>query len=286
MRGFTDMERNQKIICGNIALLVSVMFFVCCLKIPTASAAITAHGNINILTYGMTLVLFCISFIAALFLTGRRKNRSKEVLERSCFKWGALVLIFFGMLLFLIVMVYKETNQLAGVAYKYGWHTQPMLFAVVVFALECVVILGAYRNRKATGKEADWLVWMVYGVLTVLVFYNMYTPNIFGRGQWGDWYHAHAYFNSIYNVHWSMPYTDEITSIYGHYALFWKIPMKLVGGDFRGFVFLIAWMGAAIHLCAFLALRCLVKSRFLRILGAIAMSFPILGMRGGFYWQV
>lgn len=286
MRGFTDMERNQKIICGNIALLLSVLFFVCCLKIPAAAAAITAHGNINILTYGMTLVLFCVSFIAALFLTGRWKKRSKEVLERPCFKWGALFLIFFGTLLFLIVMVYKETDQVAGVAYKYGWHTQPMLFAVIVFALECVVIFGAYRNRKAVGKKADWLVWMVYGVLTVLVFYSMDTPNIFGRGEWGDWYHAHAYFNSIYNVHWGMPYTDEITSIYGHYALFWKIPMKLVGGDFRAFVFLIALTGAAIHLCAFLALHCLVKSRFLRILGAIAISFPILGMRGGYYWQV
>lgn len=280
------MERNQKIVCGSIALLISTVFFVCCLKIPVLSAVISAHGNINILTYGMTLVLFCILFAAAMCLSGKTKKWSGDVLERPCMKWGALFLILFGQMLFLIVMVYRETDQLAGVAYKYGWHTQPLIFAVVIFFLECAVFFRIYTNWSGKEKEADWIVRIVYGILTVLVFYSMYTPNIFGRGEWGDWYHAHAYFNSIYNVYWGMPYTDEITSIYGHYALLWKIPMKLIGGDFCGFVLLTAFLGAVIHLCAFLALHSTVKSRLLRILGAISISYPILGMRGGYYWQV
>lgn len=280
------MERNQKIICGNIALLISIVFFVCCLKIPALSAVISAHGNINILVYGMTLVLFCIFFTAAMFLFSKWKNWNGTVLERPWFKWGTLLLTLFGQIVFLVVMVYRETDQLAGVAYKYGWHTQPLIFAVVIFFLECTVFFWIYTSWKMEQKKEEWIVWMVYGILAILVFYSMYTPNIFGRGQWGDWYHAHAYFNSIYNVYWGMPYTDEITSIYGHYALFWKIPMKLISGDFRGFVLLMAVLGALIHLCAFSALHCMVKSKLLRVLGAIAISFPILGMRGGYYWQV
>lgn len=280
------MRKNREIICGNIALLISAIFFVCCLKIPKLFEMISAHGNINILVYGMTLVLFCVVFAGTMFLMCRTKKWNTAVLEREGVKKGTMIFLLVGHGAFLISMIYKETDQLAGVAYKYSWHTQPLGIAAAIFAVECAVFLWFYTGWTADGKKADWIVWAVYAILTVLILYSMDTPNVFGRGQWGDWYHGHAYFNSIYNVHWGMPYTDEITSIYGHYALFWKIPMKLIGGDFRKFIFLMAIVGAATHLCAFFALHLAVKSRLLRILGAAAISFPVLGMRGGFYWQV
>ena len=114
----------------------------------------------------------------------------------------------------------------------------------------------------------------------------MYTPNIFGRGELSDSYHGHAYFNSVYNIYQGMPYTHNVTSIYGHYALFFKIPLKLFHGDFRAFVMMLAMVGTLAHVCAFLTLQLLVESRVLRIAGALAIAFPILGMRGGYYWQV
>lgn len=101
-----------------------------------------------------------------------------------------------------------------------------------------------------------------------------------------DSYHGHAYFNSVYNIYQGMPYTHNVTSIYGHYALFFKIPLKLFHGDFRAFVMMLAMVGTFAHVCAFLTLQLLVESRVLRIAGALAVAFPILGMRGGYYWQV
>ena len=83
----------------------------------------------------------------------------------------------------------------------------------------------------------------------------MDTPNIFGRSEAGDHFHAHAYYNSVYNVYQGLPYTDTMTSIYGHYGLLFKIPMKLVGGDFRMFVLMIAALGTLAHVCAFLVLE-------------------------------
>ena len=49
---------------------------------------------------------------------------------------------------------------------------------------------------------------------------------------------------------------------------------------------MVAGIGAFALICAFLILELLVKSRVLRVLGALAVTFPVLGMRGGFYWQV
>lgn len=280
------MERKREVICGSAALLISAVFFVCFLRVQSLAEIISSYGNINILVYGMTLVLFCLAFAAGMLLFSQNKKWNMAILENKKVKWTAWITLLAANVIFFVVMLYKETDQYAGVAYKYGWHTQPFLFGVVAFTLETAIFLWVYSNWKADGKAADCFVWCVYGILTILVWYSMDTPNIFGRGQSGDWFHAHAYYNSIYNVHWGMPYTDELTSVYGHYALLWKIPMKLIGGDFRKFVFLIAALGAFTHLCAFLVLHHVVKSRLLRILGAVAITFPILGMRGGYYWQV
>lgn len=56
--------------------------------------------------------------------------------------------------------------------------------------------------------------------------------------------------------------------------------MKLLHGDFRAFVMMLAMVGTLAHVCAFLTLQLLVESRALRIAGALAIAFPILGMRG------
>ena len=280
------MERKREIVCGSAALLIAAVFFVCCFRIQRLAEMISSYGNINILVYGMTLILFCLAFAAGMLLFSQKGKWDLSIFENKKFKWTAWITFLTGNVLFFMVMLYKETDQYAGVAYKYGWHTQPFILVMIVFVLETAVFLWAYVNWNAEGKAADWLVWCVYGILTALVWYSMDTPNIFGRGQSGDWFHAHAYYNSIYNVHWGMPYTEELTSVYGHYGLLWKIPMKLIGGDFRKFVFLIAGLGAFTHFCAFLVLQQIIKSRLLRILGAAAITFPILGMRGGYYWQV
>lgn len=52
------------------------------------------------------------------------------------------------------------------------------------------------------------------------------------------------------------------------------------------FVLMIAALGTLAHVCAFLVLELTVESRILRALGAVAAAFPVLGMRGGYYWQV
>ena len=280
------MKKNREIICGLTAWVLTVCFFLSCLLIPGLSERISAHGNINILVYGMTLVLFCILFLAGMAWSTSRQNNSQGLTESPVVKKAALVILLGSQLPFWIVCVTRETEQVGTVSMKYGWHTQPLAVMILLFLAELAVFFWLYENLSLTEKKGEWIIWLTYAALVILIFYCMYTPNIYGRGEQGDNYHAHAYFNSVYNVYQGVPYTHNVTSIYGHYGLFFKIPMKLVHGDFRVFVLMMAGLGALTYIGAFLVLQMLVRSRILRVVAAFALAFPVLGMRGGYYWQV
>lgn len=280
------MKKNREVICAFMAWALSVWFFLCCFMLPGLNERITSLGNSNILVYGMSLILFCVLFTVGMGLTSLSKGESKNFLEQTKIKKGAFCLILLLQIPFWVVCVAGETEQLGSVASKYGWHTQHPLIIALLFLAEAAIFFWACENVYVPEKKGEWIIWCSYIALALLVFYSMYTPNIFGRGEQSDAYHGHAYFNSVYNIYQGMPYTHNVTSIYGHYGLFFKIPMKLVHGDFKAFVAMIAGIGMAAHICAFLILELLVRSRALRILGALAVTFPVLGMRGGFYWQV
>lgn len=280
------MKKNREIICGLTAWVLTVCFFLSCLLIPGLSERISEHGNINILVYGMTLVLFCILFLAGMAWSTSRQNNSLKLTESPVAKKTALVILLGSQLPFWIVCVTRETEQVGTVSMKYGWHTQPLAVMILLFLAELAVFFWLYENLSLTEKKDEWIIWLTYAALVILIFYCMYTPNIYGRGEQGDNYHAHAYFNSVYNVYQGVPYTHNVTSIYGHYGLFFKIPMKLVHGDFRAFVLMMAGLGALTYIGAFLVLQMLVRSRILRVIAAFALAFPVLGMRGGYYWQV
>ncbi len=280
------MKKNREMFSGLTAWLVSACFFLGCFANKQLLEKISKLGNSHILIYGITLVLFCLAFLVCMGLTGRMKGKQSYSDGNAAGQKILFSVLLLSQIPFWIICVANETDQVGSVAGRYGWHTHPLIFGIILFLAELIILTWMYAKISVPGRDGEWIVWLTYVVLTVLILYSMYTPNIFGRGEQSDSYHCHAYFNSVYNIYQGMPYTHNVTSIYGHYALFFKIPMKLLHGDFRAFVMMLAMVGTLAHVCAFLTLQLLVESRALRIAGALAIAFPILGMRGGYYWQV
>lgn len=280
------MKKNREMFSGLTAWLVSACFFLGCFANKQLLEKISKLGNSHILIYGITLVLFCLVFLVCMGITGRMKDKQSYSDGNAAGQKILFSVLLLSQIPFWIICVANETDQVGSVAGRYGWHTHPLIFGIILFLAELIILTWMYAKISVPGRDGEWIVWLTYVVLTVLILYSMYTPNIFGRGEQSDSYHGHAYFNSVYNIYQGMPYTHNVTSIYGHYALFFKIPMKLFHGDFRAFVMMLAMVGTLAHVCAFLTLQLLVESRTLRIAGALAIAFPILGMRGGYYWQV
>ncbi len=280
------MKRNHEVYCGTVAFVLTAVFFACGLKIPAMSEWLISHGNQNILLYAISLVLFCLLYVAGMALAPRLLPQEPAAFNRPALKAGSVAVLILGQAVFFAIFTTKETEELGSAAIRYLWHTQPLWFMWVIFVAEAVAFIWLYSHTTLHIGDSDKPLYVLYGILTVLVCYGMYMPNVFARESWGDVYHGHAYFASIYNVYHNVPYDSTVTSVYGHYGILWKIPMELIHGQYLRFIFLIALLCALIHLCAFLVLHQLVKSRMLRAMGALAISFPILGMRGGFYWQV
>lgn len=272
----------NKIISFLAALLLSFAFATCCLRIPAVSAAISAKGNVNLLTFAMQLILFCLLFLA--FYGIFHRIRTPENTPASTASRLVLSLLVIGSLLFFLQMFRLEVNIYGGVSDRYIWHKLPLWLVVFCLTIEIIIFFLCFKNNSPLCIP-DNAMYLLYGMLTVLIGYTFYTPSIFVRGA-ADRMHAHAYFNSIYNVFHGQPFSEHATSIYGHYAILYKLPMKLLGGDFIDFILLNSVLGALCFLPVFLALHFTVKNNLLRILGTIAMTFPVLAMRGGFYWQL
>ena len=267
------MKKNREVICAFAAWVLSACFFMSCFMIPGLAEKINSLGNSNMLVYGMSLILFCLLFVAGMGIAHRHEVAGKTFPENVKARKTAFWLMLFIQIPFWLLCISGETEQLGSVAAKYGWHTQPAMIAAFLFLAELAIFFWACQNVCFPEKDGEWIIRLVYAALVLLVFYSMYTPNIFGRGELSDAYHGHAYFNSVYNIYQGMPYTHNVRSIYGHYGLFFKIPMELVHGDFKAFVAMVAGIGAFAHICAWCFgsyISCTWYARWLLLAGLAA----------------
>ena len=272
---------ESKLCSGILALAAAALFFIACLKLPALSSAISGIGNLNMITYAGTVVLFCLTFW--LFYKGF-SVRPVSLSPSNVFRFLFPTVLLIGSLFFIAVSFLTEGNLAGGVTYKFIWHNLPFPFVGIMVLILASVFLGLWKFRDFSADSR--ILWLYYGALTLLMWYTSYTPNIFGRYLASDAAHGHAYYNSIYNVYHGCAYTETTTSIYGHYALFYKLPMKILGGSFLDFIFLNACLCALCFFFAFAALHLIVQNNMIRILGCLAMTLPVLSMRGGFYWQL
>ncbi len=229
----------------------------------------------------MTVILFCLAYLLFSLLLAHLKKPS--VLDKPYPATIAAMILSAVNILFLIRMFQLETEVYGSVSVRYIWHIIPLWLAAAVLILEAVFFFSFVKKSTISVKPSAMMAF--YGMLTLLIGYNFYTPEVFLRNE-PDRLHMNAYFNSIYNVLHGSPYTETTTSIYGHYGILYKLPMKLLGGDLIDFILLNTLVGALSFLAAFLALHFIVKNDLLRITGAVALSFPVLAMRSGIYWQL
>ncbi len=267
---------NSNWMAGMLAIVAAQIFLAGFLKIPGFAERLGNYGNQNMLFYGMYLLLFLFCFFCGAFILN-----GVIIMIPQKVVWllnaGSLLVA-----LLLLVFIFKnEGFFLAGMVEPFLWLTTSKAFCIVVVAAVSVFLFVQIREGKTGGR--DWIFYLFYSILSVLSGYSLYMPNYLQA----DPLHGHAYYASLYSVVHGRAYDDLFTSIYGHYAIFFKWPLKIIGnGNIKDAAFLIAVLGGLAALFIMLVIHCFCKNSMVRFLGGIACVLPVTGLRLMNYWQV
>lgn len=141
-----------------------------------------------------------------------------------------VLILFFS--IFLLISLAMEKRGIYYPPVEFTVSTS-LLISIVTISFICFCFL--LSNEKAViwlskidknipYKSKKLFLILIAALLICISAYNQYNMDFF---TYFDYYHLHAYFNSISNVFWGQPFTKTITSIYGHYAFFFYPFLKI-----------------------------------------------------------
>lgn len=229
----------------------------------------------NIAVYLLTGLVFFISFFV-IFLADKH-NIFPKIKLPILGKYG--ILIVATALSIGIFLAYELLNDV--------WifsSLQLMAISLGISGLSIVVL--HYENEKPNSK---WLFFIIVLFVSLLWGFVVATPNTFASASISSTYNVHhssAYIDSIYSVMYGQPYLGGITDQYGHYALFFYTPLKIIGGSALTVSILLGILSAVSFLCIMGAVHVSIKSNYLKSIIALAGGVAVTMQASlNIYWQ-
>ena len=218
--------------------------------------------NSNMVNYAVVLVLFGVSLLLFGNLFARILPQERGFV-RACdarlqSRGAAAALVVSALVTAAYLIYYANigvSKEFAGPSYSPSSLMAPQM--VPLYYLLTVLFFAAAVYLLLTGKDCpQWMTWGGYGLSAVMYFLGVWIVNTFE----GDPYHGEAYLESIYNVADGIPYEELTTGIYGHYGLFFLLPMKIFGAKAVVIQFLIALVGVVTDLAMLYCIHHLIKN--------------------------
>ena len=184
----------------------------------------------------------------------------------------------------------KAEHSLDGNVIRHNFPFLLWITLVLVGTAICLFIMRKHPSEKTfkIRKRIRAFVTLLFTIGTSIQFY---APNIFQDIQGGT-YHSHAYTNSIINVCWLIPYSHNLESLYGHYAILYMPILKLLHKffhiDYLTGIFAVTAIIAGISILLFAyVLDYFAKNDLIFYLGLFAIGEEyFMLMQGGVYMQV
>lgn len=243
----------------------------------------------NMAFFVSACAVFMIAFLLIYFWQGNKKCDTKQVGEKV-WSIAALFLLVIWMVLFYVNETGAEHPLNDGELIR-RYFPFPLWFILMVAGLMISLFILRRESEKISLKIRKKIRMAVSLLFTVGVSIQFYAPNIFQDIQGGT-YHSHAYTNSIINVCWMIPYSEDMESLYGHYAILYmpvlRLLHKLFHVDYLTGIFAVSAVIAAISILLFLyILNYFAKNDLIFYLGMLAIGEEyFMLMQGGVYLQV
>lgn len=243
----------------------------------------------NTLFYIAACAVFVIVTVSAYAILSKKKNKFTPFVEKL---WSVLPIIC---LCIWMILFYANETKAEHPLVKEDLIRQYFPFPVwiVLMLIGVAICLFVLRKEPAEKtlkirKKIRALVAALFAAATSVQFY---APNIFQDIQGGT-YHSHAYTNSIINVCWLVPYSHNMESLYGHYAILYMPVLKFLHRcfhvDYLTGIFAVTAVIAGISILLFTyVLDYFAKNDLIFYLGMFAIGEEyFMLMQGGVYMQV
>lgn len=177
----------------------------------------------------------------------------------------------------LILGWYKDMQVFDSPARNYIWHK----YSIILVALVLILITGLFqRYFRENNVQKITLAAAAIGMAGLGAYLNLYTEYLSI-----DYYHGSALYNSVYNVMHGAPYTATSNSVYGNYAIFFWLPMKILGkGEYFDFSRLWSVITGICILGGSYAIYHVVEKKSVKLLCMLVLPVPLILFYGN-YWQ-
>ena len=189
----------------------------------------------------------------------------------------------FCMLLFIIISLFWIINAFfTEHSYdfyrgtRYLRHIIPFpIYFIVLGAITYLIYTLILKYSKCSIHSKYRIV--LSSVMIFLLAYCIYTPNFLGETE-NVLFHIDAYVNSILNAVRLSPYSDYCNSIYGHYGIFYILPVKILHlflpNTWMAVTITISLVGVLTYSLIYLVLNWCIKNDIVFALAALSISVP------------
>ena len=146
---------------------------------------------------------------------------------------------------------------------------------ILPFIIE--IILTAFLLYILISLSNNYLAIFLAIVAVILIIYGKFQVAITDIG------HHTAHFNSVFMVYNHIPYSKNMYSILGHYALLMQPFFKVFGLNVKTYALLMSILCGISALCVTITIFLLIKSSFFRILGILITFFIYFTMEYNYY---
>lgn len=255
---------------GMIACAMGLLYW--CIALNSTESSFLGVENLgNIKCYFLFLIITGFMFLVSYLLF-------KTVNIKKTFSDNWKRLIFVGEVILMGLLIYPI--MLGTWVFPFG----------ITFAVQATFLLIIYLLIRDSGESISNMIPKIL-ILICGLFAGLAvaTPNTFAATIYGSYfniYHTSAYIDSIYNVVHGIGYVGDLTNQYGHYALFFYIPMKIFGCSTRNIAIFIGIIGAATFILGMSGFCMIVKNRVIQIFTIIACAFYVMyDQMPCIYWQ-
>ena len=144
----------------------------------------------------------------------------------------------------------------------------PFIIEIILTAFLLYILINLSNNYLAIFLSIVAVILIIYGKFQVAII---------------DTHHHTAHFNSVFMVYNHIPYSKNMYSILGHYALLMQPFFKVFGLNVKTYALLMSILCGISALCVTISIFLLIKSSFFRILGILITFFIYFTMEFNYY---